>query len=40
MEHLAKAVEMLLAIFGTGKFLHELYELGHHLIHALAKLKK
>jgi hypothetical protein len=31
MEPLLKATDMLLAVFGTGKFLHECYEVLHHL---------
>ena len=32
MEHLAHIVEAVLAVFGAGKFCHEMYELGHHLM--------
>jgi|HubBroStandDraft_5_1064220.scaffolds.fasta_scaffold430550_2 hypothetical protein len=37
MEHLAKIVEAALAVFGAGKFCHEMYELVHHLVHFVKK---
>jgi hypothetical protein len=32
MEHLMRIAEAVLAIFGSMKFMHECYELVHHLI--------
>lgn len=32
MDHLLRVVEAALAVFGSMKFLHECYELGHHLL--------
>jgi|HubBroStandDraft_4_1064222.scaffolds.fasta_scaffold3445841_1 hypothetical protein len=32
MEHLAHVAEAVLAIFGSMKFMHECYELVHHLM--------
>lgn len=37
MEHVWKVAEALLAVFGTGKFLHEVYEVVHHVVHMLKK---
>ena len=37
MEHLAKAAEMVLAVFGSMKFCHEVIEVIHHLRHLLKK---
>lgn len=33
MEHLARIAEIVLALFGTFKFAHEIFELGHWLLH-------
>jgi len=32
MEHLMRIAEAVLAIFGSMKFMHECYELVHHLM--------
>ena len=32
MEHIVKIAETLLVVFGGLKFLHECYELLHHLL--------
>jgi len=32
MEHAMRVAEALLAIFGSMKFMHECYELVHHLM--------
>jgi hypothetical protein len=37
MEHLGHIVEALLAAFGCGKFLHEMYELISHVVHLIRK---
>jgi len=37
MEHLAHIMEALLAVFGAGKFCHEVYEVVHHVIHLVKK---
>jgi hypothetical protein len=37
MEHLGKIVEACLAVFGCGKFLHECYEVIHHVVHLIKK---
>jgi hypothetical protein len=37
MEHAMRIVEGLLAIFGAGKFCHEIYELTHHIVHLIRK---
>ncbi len=34
MEHILKVIEAVLAVFGSMKFMHEVYE----LLHGLAKL--
>jgi hypothetical protein len=37
MEHLARVAEAVLAIFGSMKFMHECYEVVHHLIKLVKK---
>jgi hypothetical protein len=37
MEHLAHVVEALLAVFGSMKFCHEMYELAHHVLKFVRK---
>jgi hypothetical protein len=37
MEHTARIVEALLAIFGSMKFMHECYEVIHHVVHLIKK---
>jgi hypothetical protein len=39
MEHLLKIVEALLAVFGSMKFLHEVYEVVHHFAKIARKFK-
>jgi hypothetical protein len=33
----ARIVEALLAIFGSMKFMHECYEVIHHVVHLIRK---
>jgi hypothetical protein len=37
MEHLLHIAEALLAIFGSMKFCHEVYEVIHHFVHLIRK---
>jgi hypothetical protein len=37
MEHLMRIAEACLAIFGSMKFCHEVYEVVHHLVHMIRK---
>jgi hypothetical protein len=37
MEHILHYAEALLAIFGAGKFCHEVFEVIHHLVHLMKK---
>ncbi len=37
MEHTLRVAEALLAIFGSMKFCHEVYEVIHHLVHLIRK---
>jgi hypothetical protein len=37
MEHFWKIAEASLAIFASMKFMHEVYELLHHLVHLIRK---
>ena len=38
-EHAIRVVEAVLATFATCKFAHECYEVGHHLLKIISKLK-
>jgi len=35
MEHLAHIAEAVLAVFGSMKFCHEVYEVVHHIVHLM-----
>jgi len=37
MEHLAHVVEAILAVFGGLRFMHECYEVVHHVVHMIKK---
>jgi hypothetical protein len=37
MEHVMKIAEAVLAVFGTGKFLHECWEVIHHIAKLVRK---
>jgi hypothetical protein len=37
MEHVMHIVEALLAVFGAGKFCHEVYEVAHHVMKLVRK---
>jgi len=37
MEHLMHIAEAVLAVFGAGKFCHEVFELAHHLLKLVRK---
>jgi hypothetical protein len=39
MEHLLKVIEALLAVFGSMKFLHEVYEVVSHVIKLVRKFR-
>jgi len=37
MEHLMRIAEYALAVFASGKFCHEVYELAHHVVKLIRK---
>jgi hypothetical protein len=37
MEHLGRIAEVVLAAFGSMKFMHECYEVVHHLVKLVKK---
>jgi hypothetical protein len=37
MEHAAHIVEAVLAVFGSMKFMHEVYEVVHHVVKLVRK---
>jgi hypothetical protein len=37
MEHLAHVVEAVLAVFGGLKFMHEVFEVAHHVVKFVKK---
>jgi len=37
MEHVMHVIEAVLAVFGAGKFCHEVFEVAHHLVKLVRK---
>jgi hypothetical protein len=37
MEHVMRIAEALLAVFGAGKFMHEMFEVVHHVVKLIKK---